>query len=181
MRSRMDLGFVVLGAFFGAILGGAVTVLIVELLRKRARSEAYLLELYARKVDAYSEISLALQGLTPDRNAELLLAVVAKHLPIIDPTVSRWLNLIIFGLGENFGFKVFLGYLKEISPDRAEQLAEFEKFWTQKLKNSVVLVLNTDAINAMRKDLQLTEIAKVTEIVFVELKEIERRAAYEAA
>lgn len=173
----MDIGFVVLAAFFGGILGGAVTALIVDLVRKRARSEAYLLELYGRKVDAYSAISVALRELTPD-NPNVLLTAVAKHLPIIDRTVSRWLNLILFGLGEDFGFKVFLGYLKEISPERADQLASFERFWPDK-KSSIVLVLNTDAINAMRRDLRLTEIPKVAQIVLAELKVIESRAGDE--
>lgn len=175
----MDTGFVVLVTFFGAMLGGGVTALIVDLLRQRSRNEAYLLELYGRKVDAYSAISVALRELTPN-TTDVLLTVVAKHLPVIDWTVSRWLNLILFGLGQDFGFKVFLGYLKEISPERAEQLAHLEKYWPVR-KNSIALALSTDAINAMRKDLRLTVIPRVTEIVSAELIEIEGGAGDEVA
>jgi hypothetical protein len=175
----MDTGFVVLVTFLGAMLGGGITALIVDLLRQRSRNEAYLLELYGRKVDAYSAISVALRELTPN-TTDVLLTVVAKHLPVIDWTVSRWLNLILFGLGQDFGFKVFLGYLKEISPERAEQLAKLEKYWPVR-KNSIALALSTDAINAMRKDLRLTVIPRVTEIVSAELIEIESGAGDEVA
>jgi hypothetical protein len=169
---------IALAAFGGGILGGSVTALVVELLRKRSQREGYLFELHTRKVDAYGEIAAALQRLSRDETPEVLLPVITRYLTIIDPAVSRWLNLIRFGLGEDYGFEAFLGYLKQISAERAEQLAQFETFWTgMSCRKRIVLALSTDAINAMRRDLHLAEIRNVTEIVFNELDGIERRTS----
>lgn len=172
---------IALAAFGGGILGGSVTALVVELLRKRSQREGYLFDLHTRKVDAYGEIAAALQRLSRDETPEVLLPVITRYLTIIDPAVSRWLNLIRFGLDEDYGFEAFLGYLKQISAERAEQLAQFETFWTGMSRKRIVLALSTDAINAMRRDLHLAEIRNVTEIVFNELDGIERRTSAEAA
>lgn len=161
----------------GALLLAGIGFLIVDLVRTRPRSEADLIELHKRKVDAYTEISAALQQLQGNPDAGSLLDLVSKHLPTLDREVVRWLNLIIFGIKYDYGFDVFLGYLKQLSSERAAQFAKVEKFWTADLKNQIVLALNIDAINAMRRDLHLKEVSNIPEIVSAELTEIEQIAA----